>query len=187
MSIVPDTKDWTWVLQRACDDCGVDTRSIPPERIAGLLRRSAADWVQELSRQGVGAARRPNPATWSALEYGCHVRDVCRRYDQRLRLMLTEDDPLFPNWDQDSTAVKDRYGEQDPATVASELQAAADTLADQFEQVSGEQWQRTGTRSDGARFTVDTFAQYFIHDPLHHFYDVTGRRFADGGALSDGG
>jgi hypothetical protein len=42
--------------------------------------------------------------------------------------------------------------------------------------VTGDQWQRTGNRSDGARFTVETFARYFAHDPVHHLYDVTGRR-----------
>jgi hypothetical protein len=42
--------------------------------------------------------------------------------------------------------------------------------------VTGAQWERTGRRSDGARFTVETFARYFIHDPVHHLYDVTGQR-----------
>jgi hypothetical protein len=23
---------------------------------------------------------------------------------------------------------------------------------------------------------VETFARYFVHDPVHHLYDVTGRR-----------
>ena len=27
MAIVPDTKDWTWVLERPCDECGFDARS----------------------------------------------------------------------------------------------------------------------------------------------------------------
>jgi hypothetical protein len=42
--------------------------------------------------------------------------------------------------------------------------------------VTGDQWQRTGKRSDGASFTVETFARSFIHDPVHHLYDVTGLR-----------
>jgi hypothetical protein len=25
-------------------------------------------------------------------------------------------------------------------------------------------------------FTVETFARYFMHDPVHHLYDVTGCR-----------
>jgi len=88
--------------------------------------------------------------------------------------MLTEDDPLFPNWDQDDTAIADRYAEQDPATVAAELTAAGGALASSFASVSGDQWERKGRRSDGASFTVETFARYFIHDPIHHLYDVTG-------------
>ena len=57
---------------------------------------------------------------------------------------------------------------------ALNLQIAA--RAGRFEGVTGDQWQRTGARSDGARFTVETFARYFVHDPVHHLYDVTGQR-----------
>jgi hypothetical protein len=101
---------------------------------------------------------------------------VHRLYDTRLALMLTVDGPHYPNWDQDATAVADRYAEQDPATVAAALRDAAGALAARFEGVTGDQWQRTGVRSDGARFTVESFARYFIHDPVHHLYDVTGVR-----------
>ena len=34
------------------------------------------------------------------------------------------------------------------------------------------QWSRTGTRSDGVDFTVETFAVYFVHDPIHHAWDI---------------
>ena len=54
--------------------------------------------------------RRPDDGTWSALEYACHVRDVFALYDHRLALMVTEEDPTYPNWDQDVTAVEDGYG-----------------------------------------------------------------------------
>src|SRR5262249_60068063 len=117
------------------------------------------------ARAGVRAARaRRDPGKWSPLEYACHVRDVFRLYDKRLELMLSQDDPQFPNWDQDETAVADRYGEQDPAEVAAALRRAAFAIAGRFEGVTGDQWRRTGTRSDGARFTVETFARYFVHD-----------------------
>jgi hypothetical protein len=104
------------------------------------------------------------------------VRDVCRLYDERLDLMLHQDDPLYGNWDQDATAVAENYNGQDPAIVAAELQDAAFRLADAFEGVDDVQWQRTGRRSDGARFSVDTFSRYLVHDPVHHLYDVTGER-----------
>jgi hypothetical protein len=176
MDITPDTKDWTWVLDRPCPECGLDTREIPREAVSGLLRENAAEWVAILAGSRV-IRDRPSPAVWSPLEYACHVRDVFRLYDTRLQRMLAEDDPLFQNWDQDATAVAERYGAQDPATVSRELQEAAGRLAGRFEKVSGEAWQRTGTRSDGAHFTVETFARYLIHDPIHHIWDVTGRGY----------
>jgi hypothetical protein len=177
MTIIPDTKDWTWVLRRPCPECGFDAQSFPREAVPEMIIMNAAAWPEVLT--GPSDRRtRPAPGTWSALEYGCHVRDVFRRFGERLDLMLTDDDPLFPNWDQDETAVADRYAEQHPAKVAAELDEAAQLIANRFQGVTGDQWQRTGARSDGARFTVETFARYFIHDPIHHLHDVTGRRAA---------
>jgi hypothetical protein len=69
--------------------------------------------------------------------------------------------------------VTDRYGEQDPAVVRVELAAAAEELAEAFDGLTDEQWARPGRRSDGAAFTVDTFALYMVHDPIHHLWDVT--------------
>jgi hypothetical protein len=172
--IIPDTKDWTWVLRRPCPECGFDTRAFPRENTGTLLLDNAASWVEVLARPGDDLRRRPRPDTWSPLEYACHVRDVFRLYAYRLDLMLTRDDPTFPNWDQDVTAVEQRYGEQEPAAVSADLDAGSRELAAGFDAV-GDRWERTGTRGDGARFTVETFARYLVHDPVHHLYDVTGR------------
>jgi len=175
MAIIPDTKDWTWVLQRPCPECGFDTKGFPAKAVPGMIMANAAAWQAALD--GASDVRaRPELGKWSPLEYACHVRDVFRLFDQRLELMLSQDDPQFPNWDQDETAVADRYGEQDPAEVAAALRRAAFAIAGRFETVTGDQWRRTGGRSDGARFTVDTFARYLVHDPVHHLYDVTGQR-----------
>ena len=176
MTIVPDTKDWTWVLQRPCPECGLDVQGFPRAALGGMIRANAAAWGDLLTRPGA-PRRRPSPGKWSALEYGCHVRDVLRLYDQRLQLMLTEDGPQFPNWDQDATAVAERYGEQDPAAVAGEIAQAAAAIAARFDAVAAGLWERTGIRSDGARFTVESFGRYLVHDPVHHLYDVTGARF----------
>lgn len=87
-------------------------------------------------------------------------------------MMLEEDDPLYPNWDQDAAAVEDGYADQDPRTVAGELVGAAERLADRFDSLEDEQWQRPGRRSDGAAFTVESFARYLMHDAMHHLHDV---------------
>lgn len=170
MPIVPDSKDWTWVLERRCPECGFDSSTARSADVADMIRSAGASWGEVLSRPDV--RERPSDDRWSPLEYGCHVRDVFRLYDARLRLMLDADDPEYPNWDQDATAIESRYSEQDPPTVMAELGNAAEQLAARFDSVGPRDWERTGTRSDGARFTVDTFSRYLIHDPIHHLWDV---------------
>lgn len=170
--ITPDDKDWTWVLVERCPECGFDASVCDPADVAGLIRENAADW-QALFDAGRIAAGRPDPQTWSSLEYACHVRDVFARFDQRMGLMLDEDDPLFANWDQDATAIEDRYDEQDPATVLAALTVNAEVIASRLDGIAGEQWHRTGRRSDGSNFTLVSISQYLIHDPIHHIWDVT--------------
>jgi hypothetical protein len=170
VAIEPDTKDWTWVLERPCPECGFDTATVVLDQVPEMVRANAAAWRVVLDNERV--RERPSDDTWSALEYGCHVRDVFRLYDERLALMLEHDDPDFANWDQDATAVQERYDRQSPSRVADELESAAFDLAARFEAVSGDEWARTGRRSDGATFTIDSFARYFVHDPIHHLHDV---------------
>jgi len=100
------------------------------------------------------------------------VRDVFRLFDERLRLMLTQDDPQFANWDQDATAIADRYDLEDPAVVSGELAAAAETIATDFDAVPDDAWGRPGRRSNGSVFTVETLGVYFLHDVVHHLHDV---------------
>ena len=169
MPITPDTKNWTWVLEKPCPECGFDASTFEATDVPALLRANAAAWPAVL--EGAEVRVRPDDATWSPLEYAAHVRDVFRIYDYRLGLMQEQDDPLFPNWDQDATAVEEKYNEQVPTVVADELVAAGASLAAAFDAVTD--WSRPGRRSDGVSFTIETFAKYFIHDPVHHLYDVT--------------
>ncbi len=165
--IEPDTKSWTWVLDRPCPDCGYDARTISTADVAPGVRANTAVW-----RTVVHDRQRPDERTWSPLEYACHVRDVHRVFHERLHLMLTTDDPRFANWDQDETAVAQRYGEQDPAQVANEVQQAAYAVAGLFDGLDDQQWKRPGRRSDGASFTVASLARYYLHDLVHHRHDV---------------
>ena len=42
--ITPDTKDWTWVLQRPCPECGFDTQGFPVEAVPGMIMANVAAW-----------------------------------------------------------------------------------------------------------------------------------------------
>lgn len=171
-ALEPDDKDWTWVLDRICPECNYDVRTFPVGEVGGLIRGNGQAFASELRVNAASATHRTSADRWSLLEYGCHVRDVYQLYLFRLDLMLTKKDPMFPNWDQDATAVEENYGGQQALVVADQIVAAAEALAARFDAVGGDQWQRTGRRSDGATFTVESFARYLLHDPEHHLWDV---------------
>jgi hypothetical protein len=171
MPIVADTKNWTWVIERPCPECGFDARNYADADIAPAIRDNAESWPAVLGRSTV--RDRPNDSTWSPLEYAAHVRDVMAVYRERLRLMVETDDPLYPNWDQDATAVEDAYNEQDPHAVGDQVRENAAELAATFEALTPEEWLRPGRRSDGASFTVSSMAKYFTHDLVHHRWDVS--------------
>ncbi|WP_328411068.1 DinB family protein [Nocardia sp. NBC_00403] len=194
MPIVPDVKNWTWVLGRSCPECGFDAAATPYEAVPGLAREYACRLTARLALPD--AVTRPDGGTWSALEYAAHVRDVCRIFAYRTAVAARVDAvdpgvpafdaqgldaaetadgvPVFSNWDQDETAIADRYGEQDPAIVAAELAEAADRVARALESVPASDRGFQVRRSDGSTFTVETLAGYFLHDVIHHVHDVRG-------------
>ncbi|MDF9276718.1 DinB family protein [Arthrobacter sp. EH-1B-1] len=168
MAIEPDTKDWTWVLERPCPQCGFDASDYPSESIAGKHRLDLPRWRKALGRADV--RDRPDEGTWSMLEYAAHVRDVYVLFRERTELMLAQEDPIFEDWDQDRTAREKNYAAEDPGRVAGELAAAGEAYAALLESVR--EWDRVGRRSNGSRFTVETLAQYGLHDVVHHLSDV---------------
>ncbi|MFF2556764.1 DinB family protein [Nocardia sp. NPDC058058] len=196
MPIVPDAKDWTWVLERTCDECGYDPSVVAFETIPGRVRSSAAALTAALDDPN--AAVRPDDSTWSALEYAAHVRDVCRIFEHRLDITRTGSArpgpviggydasvvidesgiPMFANWDQDETALAEDYAAQRSAQVAADLRAAAEKTARAYESVPGEELDRPAKRSNGSLFTVRTLGSYFLHDLVHHVHDVEKRSTA---------
>ena len=176
MAITPDDKDWTWVLDRLCGECGFDASVFAVETMPRYVIALANSWWRVLHRSNV--RQRPSPDRWSALEYACHVRDVFRVFDQRLEAMMSLDGAQFENWDQDITAIDDRYHLQDPEAVAQEVLETGAQLATHFSRVQGSFWMHRGFRSNGSEFTVETLAKYLAHDPKHHLWDV-GSDFVD--------
>jgi hypothetical protein len=172
MPIPPDTKDWTWVLHKACPECGFDARIVTPAAAGGIIRDALPRWRQVLLRPD--CRRRPDERTWSPLEYACHVRDVFGVFAERLDLMLREDAPTFADWDQDAAALAGGYAGAAPEPTVRELEQAGLALAAHFDAVPEQHWDRKGLRSNGSLFTVSTLAQYFAHDIVHHLHDVKG-------------
>ena len=172
----PDTRDWTWVLAKACTQCGYDAPGVELADWGTQVRNNAAEWRTALNRGDIVSQRPPAPEgkdiQWSALEYGAHVRDVFATFNGRIKLLLAEDHPTFADWDQDQAALAGRYWEQEVSKVSYDLARFAGDIADTLDRIHGDQWERTGLRSNGSQFTVATLGLYMLHDPIHHLWDV---------------
>lgn len=145
------------MLDRPCPECGFEAGGMPLNQ-AGELLRAATDRLQtSLSRPD--ARTRPAPTSWSPLEYACHVRDACDVFRGRIALVLDQDDPTFPNWEQDATAIERSYGQQNPQVVATELQQSLDALIEQLDAIPDGAWDRPALRDNGSRFTLVTLVR----------------------------
>lgn len=170
--IVPDTKDWTWTTRRACEECGFDASAVSADQLPALVRALTRPWARVLGGQEAGLGDRPHPSTWSPLEYACHVHDVLEVFAGRFALVLAEDNPTLPNWDQDEAAVAGEYPAQNPDVISAGISARTDALVTQLDRYDGADWDRSTQRSDGASFTALTLGRYLVHDLAHHLHDV---------------
>lgn len=172
MTIRPETKDWTWVLQRACPECGFDPGSVTRANLADRIREVIP--VLQHSLQAPDVDERPDEQTWSKLEYVAHVRDAATVMGARMALICSRDGASFENWDQDATAVAEGYHEQDPTVVSAQVETELARLADSVEAIEESAWENTATRSNGSKFSTFTLGVYALHDFEHHAWDVTG-------------
>lgn len=170
MAIIADNKDWTWVLSTPCPECGFNAQEVTPASVATTIPALLPRWQAAL--KGPNVEERPNPGTWSVLEYSAHVRDVFEVFTTRLELMLSQDNPSFANWDQDQAAVEGGYSQLDPDAVQADLVQNGLDAAAAFAAVPLEAWQRRGLRSNGSVFTVVSLSGYFLHDVIHHLHDI---------------
>jgi DinB superfamily len=155
-----------------CDECGFD--SPDPAVVLAGLGRQAADFPVLLAADDELVRRRPDPDTWSALEYACHVRDVLSVQRARIAQTLAEDDPAYVPMNRHQRLIDHRYNEQDPAVVSAELIANAREFVATGAALDDEQLRRTGlynypTPTDRP---LSWLLHHTAHEVQHHLYDV---------------
>jgi len=161
-----------------CPECGLDYDNVqPPDAkvaIASYPRRYRAELAGALDDPDGGDAlirRRPDAATWSALEYTAHVADLDEAFADIVRRMNLEDRPTLTMFDPDERAASDRYNEQDPAAVLDRFAANAEALVAAIGQVDADGWQRTASFPWGERDLL-TMVRNAVHEGTHHLRDV---------------
>jgi hypothetical protein len=160
-----------------CPECGFDYQALAAGDVPAALRTFPRRYRAPLTRFLPGedgdrlVRQRPDPATWSALEYAAHVRDVFANYAEWIGRCLAEDRPVLEGPGPDEAAELGRYRELDPAGVAEALAANAERLAATVEAVPDHGWDRIGLRRGEERSVLFT-ARRSVHEGNHHLLDI---------------
>jgi len=173
----PGTTEASWravvASGRPCAGCGLVAADGTVASLAGRVRDEAHRWAAVLGDADDDAVRaRPEPGTWSALEYGAHVRDVLSVFTERIVRTRAEDQPELGWWDHEA-AIEDGWdNESDVAAVVDDLARNASHLTEALDLVPADAWDRTATRRDGEAFTIELLARFALHEVAHHRVDA---------------
>jgi hypothetical protein len=88
--------------------------------------------------------------------------------------MLAEDTPTLESMGRDERAARDSYNEQDPGTVADQLAANAEALADLLDGIAATDWERTAIHPYPAPAprSILWMARHVAHEGSHHLLDI---------------
>jgi S-DNA-T family DNA segregation ATPase FtsK/SpoIIIE len=158
----------------ACEECGYGYDSLTRQQIADALPDLAEQIASILASVPAPTLRAHlRPASWSALEYGCHVRDVLRIQRERVLLAQVEDMPRFVSMRRDERALEEKYNEQNPAAVATAIRAGAADLVKTLGGLDDEGWRRIGIYPwpESHVRTVEWIGRRTVHELAHHLFD----------------
>jgi len=157
-----------------CPECGYEFESLDHDQILRALTSLARELAKLLGSQDTGLVRaHPVPASWSVLEYGCHVRDVLRFQRDRVMLAQVEDRPRFTSMRRDERAIEEGYNHQEPRAVAGQIAGAAGDLVAALGALGQAGWLRTGWYPWPTREvrSVAWIGQRTAHELAHHLFD----------------
>jgi hypothetical protein len=147
------------------------------QEIVDILRalpNQIEELVQGLSEDAI--RWRPSPSEWSIKEVCCHLRDFSEIDGERIRRMLNEDDPLLPSYDQEALARERDYQSESMPLVLTATRAFSGGFAYLLENLSEEEWQRTGRHEQWGATSVAQLAQLQTDHASEHLEQIKALR-----------
>jgi DinB superfamily len=168
-------------LVERCAECGFVYELARANAAGAAIVKSSAEMGRLVTDPNAEVRSRPEPATWSPLEYACHVRDVLIVQRERVLLARRRRVPTLEPMGRDERVDHDGYAEQVPEEVARQLADAAQLFANVLARLEADDWQRTviynyPTPTERALAWV---AVHTLHELEHHTLDIRRQLVAE--------
>ena len=158
-----------------CDGCGfVYDLALAPAAADEIVARVAEMSTIVGTAESTTVDRRPQPETWSILEYGCHTRDVLLVQRERVLSALRTNNPKVETMGRDERVDHDGYTEQRPVDVARQLGDAALLFTGVLRRLDDTRWDRTLIYNypEPSVRSLRWVAVHTLHEVTHHLRDV---------------
>jgi len=158
----------------ACEVCGYEWDAVNAAEVCARMRALSGGYREVLVGGGARLSVRPDPETWSVVEYTAHVRDVLFNLRDRIVVGLAEDNPTPKPTFVDIRIANGLYAADTPDRQIVEIDVATDLFARTIEALDDSQlarpifypWPRPETR------TLLWVASQALHEAEHHLTDV---------------
>lgn len=115
-----------------------------------------------------GQLNRPGPEGWSIRDVLIHLADAELVGAVRFRLVLAEDEPALPTYDQDLWKKRLQYLWRSPEAALSLFQQTRFATAEMLQQCSLDAWDRAGIHPQRGRLTLAGLLEtYTAHVDAH--------------------
>jgi hypothetical protein len=156
----------------SCSVCGIDEDDISVPDAIAAIRTFPRRYREALAAVPPATLRiRPDPDTWSVLEYAVHAREVLELLAMTLPIVLEHPDSHFPPIDVTQASNTRPDWVLDPGLVLAGVQQAADALVSRAEAVPVAAWDRPFTIGEDTH-PASWIVSHAAHEGAHHLRDI---------------
>lgn len=157
-----------------CAECGFVYDLTRATEVAPLAKEHAVEYADLLLTDSPKLRQRPDPDTWSPLEYACHMRDVLLMQRERVLAARRTDTPETTPMGRDERVEHDGYADQKPSDVGRQLRDAALLFANVLDRLDAGDWERTLIFSypEPEKRSLRWLALHTLHELRHHLLDM---------------
>lgn len=133
------------------------------------MARTADDYALAIGGASAASlARRPDPASWSAGEVLCHIRDIEEAFFTRFQSILASDRAWFAAVDPDRWAADRQYSRNDPAGALAAFRSRREETLGLLRALEPGQWELSGVHATRGRMSIADLVSLLAGEDDNH-------------------